>query len=108
MEVLQSALKRCLGDELRRLREGRRLNQEKAAGLVHGGQSYVSRCETARRDVTFVEVFEWCRAYGVRLEVFARAYERRVEGLEAEARKRAMPDLHKGLSGPRRVPNPFA
>ena len=106
MEMMQSELRGCLGEELRGLRTGRRLNQEEAAGLVHGGQSYVSRCETARRDVSFIEVFEWCRAYGVRLETFARAYEVRVERLEAA--RRIMPDPHKGLRGLRQGPNPFA
>lgn len=80
MRSFQAQPRRVFRELIREFRVANRLTQAEVAGRLGVPQSYVSKYESGERRLDFIETFSVCRALGVSLEVFARAFVRGLGG----------------------------
>lgn len=72
---------------LKELRVRKRLTQADVAERLGFPQSYVSKVETGERRMDFVETAAFCKAIGIDLPAFAKAFSQRVTGRGTSGRR---------------------
>jgi transcriptional regulator with XRE-family HTH domain len=71
-------MRRLVGRNVKRLREGKRLTQEQFAEVSGFSQQYISSLERGRRNPTIITIYELSAALGVSYMDLVRPPKRRV------------------------------